>query len=255
MGTLTVEWAYTPPDFFEEPRKVSDTAYTLEIKDGKATAALPPDISDQEVKVLIGSIGERLWRLFVGRQLDSNKRFELSRSYSATRTRPDGTGDLSVFPEPAVAKTEAVNPDIVIRDAEGNVITDTRRDRNEACKKSEMLSMKHGEDTVAASLLKSYNSAINDPDNELTHLYEIRDALEKKFHGKKNACDTLAIHAEWNRLKRLANDEPLLGGRHQGGYVGRLRHATPSELEEARQIAGQMIHAYLSYLERSSSTP
>ena len=49
--------------------------------------------------------------------------------------------------------------------------------------------------TTAASILKSYQTAVNDPDNELVHLYEIRDALSKRFGRKNVTCKALKINS------------------------------------------------------------
>ena len=85
-------------------------------------------------------------------------------------------------------------------------------------------------------MLKSYQASAKDPDNELVHLYEIRDALVKKF-GDSGALRTkLGItRNEWSRFAQLANVEPLRQGRHRGTKAGNLRDATEGELQEARQ--------------------
>jgi hypothetical protein len=107
------------------------------------------------------------------------------------------------------------------------------------------------QDKVVASMLASYNRAVNDPGNELVHLYEIRDALLTRFGGESIAQKTLAINSrQWSRLGQLANNDPLRQGRHRGKKLGELRDATESELKEARSIAFKMIEAYLNYLEK-----
>ncbi len=139
--------------------------------------------------------------------------------------------------------------DLVHRDAAGNIIFDSKADRIKETKEWAHLAAKHINDPIAAALLKSYNEAINDPANELTHLYEIRDALSKKFSADNGARSTLTISRNaWSKFGKLANDDPLYEGRHRGQNVGQLRHATESELNEVRRIAREMILAYLKYL-------
>ena len=102
-------------------------------------------------------------------------------------------------------------------------------------------------------MLKSYNASVNDPNNELVHLYEIRETLSKKFGGETVTREALGISRnEWSRLGQLANKEPLKQGRHRGKDVGQLRDATEGELKEARTIARALIEAYLKYLDRQS---
>jgi hypothetical protein len=99
-------------------------------------------------------------------------------------------------------------------------------------------------------MLKSYDDAVNDPGNELVHLYEIRDSTAKHFGGESIARNVLNISgSRWSKLGRLANDEPLKQGRHRGKNPGALRDATEEELREARKIARELVVAYLSYLE------
>jgi len=95
---------------------------------------------------------------------------------------------------------------------------------------------------------------VNDPNNELVHLYEIRDTLSKKFGGENAACQALNISAaQWSRLGQLANNEPLRQGRHRGKNPGALRDATEAELTEARDITRQFVEAFLEYLERKNA--
>jgi hypothetical protein len=92
-------------------------------------------------------------------------------------------------------------------------------------------------------LLASYSAAVNDPANELVHLYEIRDALKKHFGGESEAQKQLSITAsEWKRLGHLANG-PLQQGRHRGSFTQK-RPAARHELDEARAIARRWINAF-----------
>lgn len=96
-------------------------------------------------------------------------------------------------------------------------------------------------------------ASVKDPDNELVHLYEIGDALAKKF-GDAVRAKLGITRAQWSRFGRLANNEPLRQGRHRGKNAGNLRDATEGELQEARGIARTMIEAYLQFLENCVTT-
>lgn len=99
-------------------------------------------------------------------------------------------------------------------------------------------------------MLKSYQMAVKDPNNELVYLYEVRDALLSKFSKKKNAINRLGItQAEWDTIGNLANNPPLKQGRHRGKSAGYLRDAELSELEVARKATANLIEKYLVYLE------
>jgi len=106
---------------------------------------------------------------------------------------------------------------------------------------------------VVAALLASYTAAVNDPANELVYLYEIRDALSKRFKDDTSAREAMGLsRSEWSRLGQLANNDPLIQGRHRGKSFGALREASDEELSEARNIARKLVEAYLFYLEESN---
>lgn len=96
---------------------------------------------------------------------------------------------------------------------------------------------------------------MNDPDDELGHLYEIRDALSRKFGGSdERARSTLGISLKkWSNFGKLCNHEPLKQGRHRGEHET-LRDATDAELSEARGTAKAMIEAYLKYLDITATS-
>jgi hypothetical protein len=103
-------------------------------------------------------------------------------------------------------------------------------------------------------MLSFYKNAINDPDNELVHLFDVWEALAERFGGQRDAQIALGINkSECSKLGRLANNEPIFQGRHRGKKVGELRQATETELEEARGVARKMIKAYLHYLESQNT--
>lgn len=94
--------------------------------------------------------------------------------------------------------------------------------------------------------------SVRDPDDEFVHLYEIRDALQKKFGNRKKAFKELGItDKEWKVIGDLADNQPLEQGRHRGKFVGVLRAAKRSELDAARKSAADFIEKYLIYLEKN----
>jgi hypothetical protein len=134
---------------------------------------------------------------------------------------------------------------------DGNIIADSKRDRIERKKSlAELVSVHRASDGLLAAMLRSYSAGVRDPNNELVHLYEIRDALSVKFGGDNSARAAIAITAsQWSRLGQLCNNDPLRQGRHRGKTGEALRDASEGELVEARGIVRAMIEAYLQYLE------
>ena len=249
---IVLEWSYTPPDYFEQPLHIVRDRYEIIIDSGKVEARINPEYYDKDHN-LREELHDALIDRFLGVQILSHKPFELSKS-SMYRLHPNGGRDVTLFPEPIVVRVSVGPADILVKDKNGNILSDTRRERIE--KKAELadLAEKHrSANPVLEAMLKSYNASVNDPNNELVHLYEIRETLSKKFGGETVTREALGISRnEWSRLGQLANKEPLKQGRHRGKDVGQLRDATEGELKEARTIARALIEAYLKYLDRQS---
>jgi hypothetical protein len=241
--TLSLEWSYTPVDFFEAPVDYSRPTYQAHIEAGRVIVTFAGNQSDSVFPVT----HKEVVAFFRGAQPFRNKRFDLS-GYNVVRKGPDGSVVVNVSAHLTV-HAQVGFADIVARDPAGKVTFDSKLERIKATEHAARLALKHATDPVAASVLKSYDAGINDSSNELTHLYEIRDALAKKFGRDNKACSQLAINkTRWSRLGQLANDEPLRQGRHRGRKLGFLRDATEAELNEARALAWEMIRKYLEWL-------
>lgn len=94
-------------------------------------------------------------------------------------------------------------------------------------------------------MTRSYRCSLEDPSNSLVYLYEIRDAVTEPYGSEVEARKQLGISKrDWQRLGQLANDQPLLEGRHRGSQTRSLRNATPDELSEARRLASILIDAF-----------
>jgi len=124
---------------------------------------------------------KRLDALFLGAQILAHVHYTLSRPGSIKCLRADGRVDAFVFLEGAVITMATACVDVQKTDAAGNVIADTRGDRIGGRKRLAARAAKHVADPVANAILRSYSAAVNDPRNELVHLYEIREALSAHF--------------------------------------------------------------------------
>ena len=248
-AVVVFEWNFSPPDYFEVPIEIVRDDYTLTIANGKAEARL--DSAAYEADPLIRqTLHEGLNDRFLGVQLLTHRAYELSRS-TMTRVHPDGRKDFFLEAEPARIVITGHPVDFQVRDKDGNIIADSKRDRIEKKRSlADLVSTYRASDETLASLLRSHDAAVRDPNNELVHLYEIRDALSVKFGGDSEARSTLGISSgDWSRFGLFCNNEPLRQGRHRGKTGAALRDATEPELVEARRIARGMTEAYLLHLE------
>jgi hypothetical protein len=248
-----LEWKFSPPDYFEEVIEISRHDYSMTIADGQVRAKVDSGIYEANPNMR-QVVHDALNARFLSVQLLMHRAYELSRP-TMTRVHPDGRRDIFMEPEPARMVMSGGTVDFQVTDKDGNVISDSRRDRIGKKKSlAELVASHHATDAFLAPLLESYATAVRDPNNELVHLYEIREALSTKFGGESATRTALGISdPQWSRLGQLCNNEPLRQGRHRGRTGGALRDATDDELTEARAIARAMIEAYLQYLEASTS--
>lgn len=248
--SVQLEWKYFPETYLEEPISISFKGGDLEIKDGVAIAIIDPEIYHAD-----SSIREKLTQKIENRlhavQIMTHKDFELSKP-SRTDIREDGKKNHFLEAEPCIVSMSVVGTvDLVAKDKDGNIVSDTKRERLDKQKRFASLVDKYRRsDATLDQMLKSYQKSVKDPDNELVHLYEIRDSLYKRFGSKKNAIQKLGItSAEWDEIGILANTLPLKQGRHRGKAVGALRNAEIDELEKARKSVAYLVEKYLEYLE------
>jgi len=246
---VVLEWTFSPPDYFEEVIRVKRESYTIVIDNGKVEARIDPMAYDREHNMR-DELHNVLNDHFLGVQLLTHKPYELSES-SMYRVRADGRREITLFVKSAEYISVVGSVDFVVKNKDGSILSDSRRDRIEKKKELAALVEKYRQqDEFVDSMLAFYEASIHDPKNELVHLFDIWEALVKRFGDEKSVKTTLVIiDSERRKLGTLANDDPLLQGRHRGKKVGELRNATATELEEARSIARKMIEAYLHYLD------
>jgi hypothetical protein len=250
ITTTTVEFTYTPANFLESPITQSRSDYDLEVSEGSAKATLAA-VQDPVPDELIAAIRAHVDSILGARQLLTHQPYELDERPRTAQIKSDGNRNVSLHMGVNTLIVEGYAPDRVVKDATGNVIQDTRAERivehQAFITRFSEAAMK---DPLVGELRKSYTAAVNDPSNELIHLYEIREALKKRYGNDERAArQGLGMTtAEWKVLGRLGDAVPIKQSRHRGAYVGALRPATQEELRDARAAARRLIEAFLRTL-------
>ena len=249
---ITFEWDFSPPDYFEEPINISRLNYNMSIANGKVVAELNSAIFDANPLVR-KELHDALIARFLGVQLLTHRAYKLANSPTMAHVHLDGRRDIFIELESQCITSFMGSFDMQVTNKIGIITKDSKKDRIEKKNAFAELVTKYSTDNLLNSLLKSYGAAVNDPNNELVHLYEIREALSKKL-GKANVVKTkLSItSSHWSRFGLLCDNLPLNQGRHRGKFAGALRDANDSELNEARGTARAMIEGYLQHLEITS---
>lgn len=251
IAEIQLEWKYTPSDYLETPIKISELGINLEISKGVAIARIDPEIFGNNSSIsadLTKIVENRLYAV----QLVTHKKFSLGKP-ARSDLREDGKKNIFIEVDSIKINLSLGTPDLIITDSDGNIISNTKKERLDKQQWfSETVDRHRTTDVTLDQILKSYQMSVEDPDNELVYLYEVREALARKFGGQATAMEKLCLNkTQWDIIGILANNEPFKQGRHRGNWVGNLRAAELSELEKARKSAALLIEKYLIYLEQN----
>lgn len=246
--TLLLHWTFEPIDVFEESTELTCENQIFVIDRGAVTVQVPTTTSGA-YEELGNQYHQMLDAAFLGAQLCNHRPYNLSRPGIVRITEDGIRHQISIPQAGGLTFGGSAVVDILERAPDGSVLVDTKRDRITARNALALRVAEQFADSIVSALVRSYAAAVNDPGNELVHLYEIREALSKRFGGDREARDALGIPAgNWSTLGKLSNYEPLRQGRHRGQHPTQLREATEQELTDARKLARDMVERYLSFL-------
>lgn len=238
-----LEWIYDPTDLFEAPYRHAGVDFDLLVDAGRAMATLsvPQEPVSPDVEECVRATIESV---FLVRQLQIHRNYSLKGP--TTYQHSAGRKNISIRVGSAVVVGSVGHPDLIVTDAAGNIVRDSRAERiAEHVSVLDAVAPKLVRSGTLRSLLESYSRSVTDPYNELVYLYEIRDALSKHYGSERSAREALGIsRGKWQRLGVLADVEPLEQGRHRGKHPMGRRAATENELNEARQLVHPWIMAF-----------
>ncbi len=237
-----LKWTYEPSDFFEAPYRHAGCDFDLMVDAGTAMANLtvPTNPVPSDLEERVRSFIENV---FLVRKFQLHKNYKLE-GPTIYQKHSSGRKDVSVRLEDSIVLMDQV--DVIVTDAEGNIKRDSKAERiAESTSELDLLAPKLQQSSTLRGLFVSYSRSVADPDDEFTHLYEIRDALCHHYGGKCPTLSALGINAsDWGRFGFLTNEEQLEQSRHRGKHSHGPRPATAEELDEARKLARQWIIAF-----------
>jgi hypothetical protein len=246
MAHTTVSWTLLPDTLVEEQYSVTLDDYEINVSAGEIAIKLPhmpAGIPAGQLLQLRAVAEAHAAAAAISRGV--GWRIE---GPTIAHVADDGSRTVQLsFGVSAVLAVGAL--DTLVAGADGTVVHDSRRARIDRQRElAALLFDAQMADPLCAHLVESLQRARQRADYELLHLYEIRDALSKRFGGDKKARRKLGItKGDWSFLGRLANKEPLEGSRHRGEHLvtgDPLPTPTPEQLDRARSIAVGMIEAY-----------
>jgi len=239
-------WSYQPANFFEGPYERTDRDALLRIDVGRAVVTVsggepPPDVEQR----LLAWVRHTLQI----RSLQTGRTFELDPQPNVVEFRGSNRNVILRAGVGSFAITGG-NLDVVQTNASGKTVVDTKAERSKLQTDDlDDLSAKAQADRVLGTMLESLSTALNEPDSEFVRLYQIRDALVKRFGSERDAKEAFGIStSDWKFFGQMANDEPVVGGRHRGKSLGPLRNATTDERARMRAVAEDWIRKFAATL-------
>lgn len=243
-----IVWTYSPKDFFESNFNHTNCTGRVEINNGDIIVELNTSEDPVSAKTL-KDVNDLITNIFNITQLLKNETYLLNNPI-IRQEKPEGKKPtLMTFLSDTVILRDQIDFKIAIED--GNIVIDTKEKRiNEHKRLTEIILNKSREHPLSEGLLNIFNSAMNEPSNELVRLFEIKEALKKYFGNEKNAISRLGVSRKrWNELGKICNDLPLKEGRHAGFHIDSLRKATKEELKMARNITRDLIISFIGLLD------
>lgn len=242
---LELRWEITPANCFEEEFTIDfgDCQISIQREAISATISQSSLVRDPLRR---GEIEEYVRNLVRGIQLQSHEACLLSGPRVAS---VDAEGRRAYIIECETGRffLRGGKVDIKYTTSSGQIV-DTKLER---IKQKRLFSQISAEiaptDVVLQRVLRSINAAVRDPEDELIHLYEIREAINERLGA--NVKTLLGItKKQWSRFGEICNDLPLTQGRHRGRLLSTLRAASDDELSEARKFISYLVEAYLKYV-------
>lgn len=244
-ATTVIDWAYEPKDFFEEKCSVAFADGSIAIEDGLAIGEFGGSYY-ADASNFRDAAHAQLEAAFLAQQVHAKRPYSLKGSSIALK-HADGRQDISVFFAETLSISFAISSaDFVHFDGNGNVVQDTKADRlKEQAQFREDVARLLPSDPTLRRMLQSFRNALNDRENLLIHLFEIREALGSALGGEKAVRETVGVtERDWRKFGVLANNAPLLEGRHRGKHSD-LRAATQAEVTWSLDFAQSVIDGYI----------
>lgn len=244
-----MEWDFSPDDFLEYELVDEVNRSTINVSAGKIVVLAPDDGTDTQV--IVERTQAVVTLLFQCARIYRRGRYTTS-GPSVMRIHENGKRDYVVLPDSVTVFWGKPGFDFIVHDQQGKMIFDSATDRKSKKMALTSVALKIQEtNPIVKFALSAFNSSIEQPENELIHLYEIRDAAKRYFGNSELAKSGLPIcNKLWSRFGHLTSNAPLKQGRHRGFRYEDLRDATEKELEEVRTIARAILQRLFEHIAR-----
>lgn len=239
------QWEYTPANYFEQEVRIDANEFSGFIKDGTVQVhPKPGSVISDELRELVA---EEVKVCFQTRKMLKRAPYNLNGPVVCTETV---SGTKRIMFTTVVDTAISGSIDFTVVDSEGNVISDSKKERIE--RESHFLdkvTRGAGRSKLVRALVQSYSNSVDDSANELIYLGEISEALEKEFGKISLVAKVLGVEQDRiGRLYNLSSKDGISTGRHRGRRITSLSKPPQEEISRAREVAKELIAAYASFV-------
>ena len=249
-ATTVLEWTFEPTDLFEEPIDVEILSGSVRIDQGVARGHFPASEYERGAEFR-EEAHRQLEPHFLAQAIITGNKLGLDPA-RLTREYPDGRSDTNVIMGSGNLTLAApqVSIDLIVRDKDGNVTSDTRAERiaEQTGFRAKVVDALPDFPEIRA-MAESLNKSFEDEANCFVHLYEVRDRIQTIFDGPKEAKRALNAEDDWNTIGDLSNRPENALGRHRGKGTD---HKKPDQdtLRKGRDATRRLIAAYIDHVSR-----
>lgn len=203
---------------------------------------------DEDTPELHREIQKELWNILTFYTFKHQETFSLKYG-GAEKVLPNGKICYEIMAKDITVSISLGHPEIRIIPAGSDI--DPELERKKATEKAIKIISKHSESNeIAQRLIDHYRLSLEDSDKAISHLYKIREILQKVFKNSKKAQNVLKVsRSDWDRFGKLTNAVEIKQSRHASPHFNALRDITGDELWFLRGLAGKMILAYFDFLD------
>lgn len=189
---------FSPADFFEPGRRMTLSSGELTLTDGTATILLPAPLNPVPSNVIEDARSE-LAALLDLQSLTTRRLHTLGAGATIQQHNFAGTSHVMIAGTGHLQLSgSAVSATVQVRSLDGQIISDSGELKRQADEKFMVdVLPKALHSSVLRKLLESFKASIEDPEDELVHLYEIIDALKAHF-GTETAAKNAFPNATTN---------------------------------------------------------
>lgn len=138
---------------------------------------------------------------------------------------------------------EELDNQTIWKDRDGHIFLNVEKELSDLVGFSSAISELVQLEPVLKFVIRKFNEAYYEIDNELFHLYDIREAIDRYFkdQGKDYKNELRISLKEHSEFGKFINGKPIFRSRHPGKFVGKFEPLNGDEVRKLRSFCRKLI--------------